>query len=160
LPPAAEPILAEFRQCIGSLEQQAAASGPWAASHPDLRTPFESLTAGLSERLETSTVPCVVVDLAGYISDANAAMGQLLNMSVRCLRGKPLPLFIGEERARFGRWLQGLRVGGLIESAALLVRPRERRPTEVAMLGGVDSEGRITLLMCELPRKTVARHAA
>src|SRR3954470_5116633 len=62
---AAEPILAEFRQCIGSLEQQATASGPWAASHPDLRTPFESVTAGLAERLETSTVPCIVVDLAG-----------------------------------------------------------------------------------------------
>jgi PAS domain-containing protein len=141
-----EPILAGIRRHIGALERDCVD-----------RTRPASVDLGSLQRMPAevwceanqASLPVVVVDHTGYVSDANKSAAQLLQVSVRFLRGRPLQLFIGEERARFSRWLLELRAGGLAESMVLLVRPRERRPKHVSVLATVDADDRIHLLMCE-----------
>jgi len=78
----------------------------------------------LREALPTASL---FTDEAGVVLGANAAAGDLFNISSRHLRGKPMMLFVSDRDA-FGRLLRAAQpdVGPVMTD--LTIRPRDRKP--------------------------------
>jgi PAS domain-containing protein len=98
----------------------------WSAASTDQR---------LEEFANVVPTPCVWTDVAGVIAEGNEAACTLLNISKQRLPGKPLMLFVTDRDALFGA-LHSLREGSArTVEAEMVVRPRERRPRRLRVLG-------------------------
>ena len=89
----------------------------------------------MNELIEVLPVACVWTTADGEIDRANGAAAEMLNVSAARLAGRPLMLFTTERRA-FSDALAALTEGvtRVVEVTAV-IRPRERRPREVRLIG-------------------------
>jgi PAS domain-containing protein len=135
---AAPVIKPALRELTGALEELQVAN-------EHLQTQVDELAAlrwgalELQRRLDefTDALPtaCVWTDVAGVISDGNDAACVLLNISKQRLTGKPLMLFVSDRDALFGA-VHSLRDGtAATVEAVMMVRPRERRPRRLRVIG-------------------------
>ena len=85
------------------------------------------LEAQLIEFREALPIACALTDSQGLIWETNARAGDLLNVAPRHLSGKPLSLYMVHRDQFFGL-INGLKLADDSPSAALVVRPRERKP--------------------------------
>jgi PAS domain-containing protein len=100
-----------------------------------LRWNTVALQRRLDEFADALPTPCVWTDIAGLIADGNEAACGLLNISKPRLAGKPLMLFVSDREALFSA-LHSLRDGSATTvEADMVVRPRERRPRRLRVLG-------------------------
>ncbi|HEU4689915.1 MAG TPA: PAS domain-containing protein [Vicinamibacterales bacterium] len=142
----AERLSAPAAGVIGSaLDEFAAALEEVEVATEQLQSQIEDLAnarhqlAVVSERftefLDALPLPCVWTTAEGDIDGANAAAAELLNVSASRLAGRPLVLFM-TARPAFTDALSALNEGltRTVELAAV-VRPRERRPREVRIVG-------------------------
>jgi PAS domain-containing protein len=100
-----------------------------------VRQQLNELQAQFTEYIDIVPVPTVWTDVDGGIQLANAPAADLLNVSAARLVGRPLALFL-TERGPFAEALAAMKAGltTMIEIPAV-VRPRERRPRELRMIG-------------------------
>jgi PAS domain-containing protein len=100
-----------------------------------LRWNAASVQQRLDEFADAVPTPCVWTDVGGVIAEGNEAACTLLNISKQRLGGKPLMLFVTDRDALFGA-LHSLRDGLARKvEAEMVVRPRERRPRKMRVLG-------------------------
>ena len=76
---------------------------------------------------------CLITDAAGLIRSANRPAALLLSVSAQRLEGRQLLLFT-RDRAAFGILLNRLHRGSDHVRGKMVIRPRERRSTEVEFL--------------------------
>ena len=131
---------------IGSaLEEFAAALEEVEVATEQLQTQVEELAGArhqlsvvrerFSEFVDALPVPCVWTTAQGEIDGANSAAAELLNVSSSRLAGRPLVLFM-TERPAFSEALSALNEGlTQVVELSVVVRPRERRPREIRMIG-------------------------
>jgi PAS domain-containing protein len=94
-----------------------------------------ALQRRLDEFADAVPTACVWTDADGVIADANEAACTLLNISKPRVAGKPLMLFVTDREALFSS-LGSLRDGPVrTVEADLMVRPRERRPRRLHVVG-------------------------
>jgi two-component system sensor histidine kinase VicK len=74
----------------------------------------------------------VVTKLDSSIVEANHAAAQLFNVSQRFLIGKPLSVFVCQDRAGFLKTLESLREQSARTELPFRLRPRERAPLDVS----------------------------
>jgi PAS domain-containing protein len=104
------------------LEQCARAT----AEQERARRRYEALFSGAPQ-------PYVMTNLEGVILEANAAASDLLHVSPRWLRNKPLDLYV-EDRQRFAEALARLNGSYAFgEPMAVTLRPRERAKVSVSV---------------------------
>jgi PAS domain-containing protein len=77
--------------------------------------------------------PYVVTGADSTIAEANKAAAELLNVSQRFLVGKPLSVFICQERGRFLEEAARAAAGAAAIELTVKLRPRERAPIDVAV---------------------------
>jgi PAS domain-containing protein len=100
-----------------------------------LRWSAASVQQRLDEFADAVPTPCLWTDDAGVIADGNEAACSLLNISKQRLAGKPLMLFVTDRDALFSA-LRSLAEGSAqAVEADMIVRPRERRPRRLRLLG-------------------------
>jgi PAS domain-containing protein len=100
-----------------------------------LRWGATSVQQRFDEFADALPTPCLWTDVAGVIADGNEAACSLLNISKQRLSGKPLMLFVTDRDALFGA-LHSLGDGSTrTVEAEMIVRPRERRPRRLRVLG-------------------------
>jgi PAS domain-containing protein len=100
-----------------------------------LRWSALDLQRRLDEFADAVPTACVWTDVAGVIAEGNDAACALLNISKQRLAGKPLMLFVSDRESLFGA-LQRLRDGSITAvETELMVRPRERRPRRLRVIG-------------------------
>ena len=95
---------------------------------------------------DLSPVPCVVLEPAGTVVEANPAAAKFLNISHRHLVGKSFPLFLSSDRKGFLLRLLGLPADGAERWTATL-RPRERSAVACDLAAAPDPEGRILVVI-------------
>lgn len=88
-------------------------------------------TEHYQELHENLPLPCVLTDDAGCVNDANSLAARLLNVARVRLPGKPLLLFM-PQRDQFFHLIDKVRADG-VGADRLLMRPRDKRPREVAI---------------------------
>jgi PAS domain-containing protein len=123
--PAEEPVdelLAETLETCTDLLQELAGAH---LLNDQLRRDVHAESLNRQHLIEQMPIACVATDEASVIQNANQPAADLLNISIKHLRGRLL-LHFSTDRAGFGRLLQNLpRSGGRLD-ASLPVRPRER----------------------------------
>ena len=96
-----------------------------------LRGELRASYAAWDHLFEAMPAACVLTDDAGAIVEANRAAGAVLNLSPRALKGRQLMVF-AENRPAFETLLRSLAADGEDEHRArLLLRPRDRKPSNV-----------------------------
>ncbi|HVL69772.1 MAG TPA: hypothetical protein VM364_21115 [Vicinamibacterales bacterium] len=99
------------------------------------RQELHALRARFSEFVDVVPVPCIWTTAEGDIDLANPKAADALNVAASRLSGRPFPLFIAERDAL----AEAMRTldGGIVDRVELkvTVRPRERRPAAVRLLG-------------------------
>jgi len=83
----------------------------------------------------------VVTEPTSIITEVNKAAAQLFNVSQRFLVGKPMSVFVCEERSRFLTDIGRLAAEGRSAELAFKLRPRERAPLDVIANVGGDPTG-------------------
>lgn len=77
--------------------------------------------------------PYVVTGTDSTIAEANKAASELLNVSQRFLVGKPLSVFVCQDRGRFLEEATRATTGAGPIDLSIKLRPRERAPIDVAV---------------------------
>ena len=83
----------------------------------------------------------VVTEPSSVITEVNRAASQLFNVSQRFLVGKPLSVFVCENRDRFLSDISQIASEGRSGELTFKLRPRERAPLDVVAVVGADQTG-------------------
>ena len=154
-PPANGVVRPALRELTDALETLRVANDHLQVQEAEL-TRMKSMTVAADRRFAElqEVLPCATVwtTATGEITDANPAAAELLNVSRQHLIGRPLLLFLsGRDKFQIALIELG---GGTIWSLDLdgEVRPRERRPRGVRMLGRrLDGEENLCWFLLEVP---------
>ena len=136
--PAAPVVKSALEELSTALEEVQVATDQL-ESHLDelgaVRAELEQLRAEWDEFMDVIPIACVWTSTSGEIVRSNGAAAALLNVSAQRLAGRPLVLFLAE-RNPFHDALSALDEG-LTRTVELqsVVRPRERRPRPVRIVG-------------------------
>jgi PAS domain-containing protein len=84
------------------------------------------------ELREAMPLACLFTDEDGKVLGANAAAGELFNISSRHLRGKPLLLFVSDRDA-LSRLLRMTQPGSDAVLTEIVIRPRDRKPRRLPL---------------------------
>ena len=125
------------------------------------RRELQQLRREFTEFLDILPMPCVWTTGSGEIDVANSAAAELLNVSGTRLAGRPLMLFLNDRQA-FAEALRALNDGltKVIEVPAV-VRPRERRPRSLRLVGrSLSHDTRHCWFLMLTPERPVPRDAA
>jgi PAS domain S-box-containing protein len=98
----------------------------------DLRTSVESERRKYWELFDSVPDACIVTGEDSRITAANRAAAELLNISQRFLVGKPLSVFVCEDRGRMLDEARQIAEHGGSAEIVVRIRPRERAPLQVA----------------------------
>jgi two-component system sensor histidine kinase VicK len=106
----------------------------------DNRSRLEEVQAELARQYEKywqlfddMPQPYVVTEIDSTITEANKAAAELLNVSQRFLVGKPLSVFICQDRGRFIEEAKRATTEPAPLDLTVKLRPRERAPIDVAV---------------------------
>jgi PAS domain S-box-containing protein len=113
------------------------------ASHEQIRDQCDAIAAHSaqiqSERarylalLDGTPQPLLVTDAGTAILEANRPAADLLNISTKYLKGKPLSVFAAEDRAGFLQSVASAIQDSGVRSWKMRLRPRERSVVEVVV---------------------------
>jgi PAS domain S-box-containing protein len=98
----------------------------------EVQTELAKQSAKYGELFEAMSDAYVVTRLDSSIIEANRAAAELLNLSQRFLIGKPLSVFVCQDRSGFLKMLESLRDRTDATTLPLRLRPRERAPLDVS----------------------------
>jgi PAS domain S-box-containing protein len=144
-PKAAGKLLGEVRKLAAELERMLADMREMAARYLMLQDQAAAVSQRGDRIFELSPVPCLLIDLAGAVVDANPAAVRLLNVSQRHLVGRSFPLFLNGDRDAFLARLT--RLGEDPERSATMLRPRERSAVGVNLVAWRDSADRVFVML-------------
>ncbi|HVL69767.1 MAG TPA: PAS domain-containing protein [Vicinamibacterales bacterium] len=127
--------LSEFAEALEELQVATEQLQEHLDTVAEARHEAQVLRQQFSEYAEILPLPCLWTNADGDVEQANDAAAALLNVSPQHLAGRPLMLFF-TDRGGFTDALTALNEGvtSIVEIAAL-VRPRERRPRPVRVVG-------------------------
>jgi PAS domain-containing protein len=91
------------------------------------RAEAQAVGVRYEELREALPLACLFTDEEGRVLGANAAAGELFNISSRHLRGKPLLLFVSDRDA-LARLLRMTQPGSDAVLTEIVIRPRDRKP--------------------------------
>jgi PAS domain-containing protein len=133
--PVVKPALRELSVALEELQ----VANEQLQAHVDAAAAARWSAAAIQRRLDEFAcivpTPCVWTDIAGVIEDGNEAACMLLNVSRQRLAGKPFMLFVTDREALFAA-MRTLREGSASTvEAEMVVRPRERRPRRLRLVG-------------------------
>ena len=97
-PKGCERLLTDVRRLARDLERGLVQSQDAVSGRESLRALAEAANRRASLLFRLSPTPCLVVDRAGTIVDANPAGARMVNTSVRHLVGRALPMFVSAHR--------------------------------------------------------------
>ena len=127
-----------LKELTFALEELQVANEQLEASVEDLagvRQRADQIAAQWGEFVNVVPLPCVWTNSTGTILDGNQAAATLLNVARQRLSGKPLMLFIAD-RPPFFDALASLRTSPAPSlELGVVVRPRERRPRAIRLVG-------------------------
>lgn len=115
----------DLRRLSQDLERTLVESRDAASGREALRQSAETAGRRASLLFQLSPAPCLVLDRAGAIVDANPAAVRLLNTSQRHLVGRSFPMFVAADRESFLLKLAAFD-GGEPVHTPIVIRPRER----------------------------------
>ena len=96
---------------------------------------------------DTAPIPCVLMDLAGTIVDANEPAVRLLNVSRRHIAGRSFHVYLGGERELFLDRLRRLDQRPDADRWSTRLRPRERSVVEAVLTASMDPDGRVLMMV-------------
>jgi PAS domain-containing protein len=134
---AAPVIKPALRELTAALEELQVANEHLQAQVDELATlrwGADEVQLRLNEFANVLPTPCLWTDVAGVISEGNDAACALLNISKPRIAGKPLMLFVTDRDALFGA-LRSLEGSTKTVEAEMVIRPRERRPRRLRVMG-------------------------
>jgi PAS domain-containing protein len=140
-------LLKQVRQLVADLEHGFSLLQEATGQHAELRQQVEAASMRAGLLFDISPVPCLVLHETGTIADANTAATRLLNTSSRYLQDKPFELFLGADRDTFLAWLSAVSRGTGSQRRSVLLRPREQRAKQVALIAAPETEGRVTIVV-------------
>jgi PAS domain-containing protein len=119
-----EAAIEELRVSHGELQNQSKVIG---AHREELRLERARYLA----LLNGTPQPLVVTNAATAILESNRPAAELLNISTKYLKGKPLSVFAAEDRPSFLRSVAAALEDGATRSWKMRLRPRERSVVDV-----------------------------
>jgi PAS domain-containing protein len=143
----AQRLLKLLQQLVSDLELAFRSLQEAAAHQATLRQDVDAAARRAELLFDLSPLPCLVLRVDGVIEQANPAAGRALNTSLRLLQRRPLQLYLGGERDAFVHWLHGVTTSGEPARWCGLIRPREQRPREVAVLAAPEPSGQIVAVI-------------
>lgn len=143
-------LLKQCRQLVADLEHGFSMLQQAVSQHTALRREVEAASTRAGLLFDLSPVPCLIVDEAGTIVEANGAATRFFNTSLRYLHAKSFDLFLGADRESFNTWLRGLSQATTSERRRVQLRPREQRPKPAIVVGMPETSGRVALMVLDL----------
>ena len=135
---ASEPVLrSAMKELAGALEDLKGASDHLhrqADELDDLRGRTAAMVDRFNEFAEVLPIPCVWTNAEGEIDAANTVAADFLNVSLPHLAGRSLMLFVSDRQKFMDANAALVALVDRVEFVSV-VRPRERRPRPVRLLG-------------------------
>jgi PAS domain-containing protein len=140
-------MLSEMRRINGDLERAFVEVQDAAATHQSLRSLAEGAERRARLLFMLSPTPCLILDRAGTVLDANPPAVRLVNTSLRHLAGRAFHVFVASERQRFLAQLAALETGDVAVRWPVTIRPRERGSRRVVFAAVTDSDDRLLVML-------------
>ena len=130
-----KPALKELSAAIEELQVANEQLAQHVSELASTRHDVAGMTARHEEFIDVLPLPCIWTDDHGAVDQANEATAALLNVAARRLQGKPLSLFVSDRGAFFDAISQLRGDGVHTFELAVQIRPRERRPRQMRLIG-------------------------
>ena len=140
-------MISEMRRINGDLERAFVEVQDAAATHQSLRSLAEGAERRAKLLFMLSPTPCLILDRAGTVLDANPAAVRLVNTSLRHLAGRAFHVFVASERQRFLTQVASLDTGDVAVRWPITIRPRERGSRRVVFAAVNDSDDRLLVML-------------
>jgi len=146
-PKGCERLLADVRRLARDLERGLVQSQDALSGRESLRVMAEAASRRASLLFRLSPTPCLVVDRAGTIVDANPAGARMVNTSLRHLVGRALPMFVSANREQLLARLAMIDTGDEPSCWPVTIRPRERGARQVVLSVVADVSDQLLVMM-------------
>ena len=148
-PKGCERLLTDVRRLARDLERGLVQSQDAVSGRESLRALAEAANRRASLLFRLSPTPCLVVDRAGTIVDANPAGARMVNTSVRHLVGRALPMFVSANREQLLARLAMIDGGDEPSCWPVTIRPRERGARQVVLSVVADVSDQLLVMMLQ-----------